>query len=644
MSNKCRLLSLVAAVCTGCLLSGCFSSESRTSPAGPASSSSAAPEASPSGSAAAEKTDSIEGAATETGESSPGAKARPSAAAGKPGLTLSGKPPAKSDSLLFFYGNDPDTINALIANDSVSTEFQRWVYEPLADQKFSNPDEFAPALAESWEFDETSLTYTIHLRKGVKWHPMKLPNGKDLPSREVTARDVKFTFDCILNPSVQAASLRSYYEDPDAKEESEKYKIKVTVVDNYTVKVKWSKPYFQAAEFTLVIPIIPRHVYSVDASGEPISFDFSSKEFAEGFNNHWANRQMCGTGPLIFKEWKKDERVSLERNPDYWGEPFYFSRVVFRCIPNSNTAREVLLQNEIDWGAVPEKNLYLEAKEHPNVKSGKVLPVEFDYPAYRYVGWNLEREFFKDKRVRWALSHAMPINQMIDVVLHGLAQRTTGPMLPGSSANDASIPEVPYDLDRAAELLSEAGWKDTDGSGVRSKVINDVKVPARFDLMIFSDSPTFLTIAEIIKENCRKIGVDVQISPAKWALMLQKLRKKEFDAAMLGWAMSWKQDLFQIWHSSQADAPDSSNSIGYKNPELDKLIEQLRVTLDTGKQTELYHRMHRIIYDDQPYTFLFMEKRTGFRDARLDNIKFYKIRPCFDAREWFATSPRDAGN
>lgn len=558
--------------------------------------------------------------------------------------TRGGVPPAKSDALLMSYANDPDTVNMLIANDNVSTAFQRWVYEPLADQKFSDPDAFEPTLAESWDFDKKNLVFTIKLRKGVKWHPMKLPSGKALPTRELTAKDVKFTFDCILNPNIQAAALRSYYEDADAKDASQKYKIKVTVVDDYTVKVKWTKPYFQAEEFTLNIPIIPRHVYSANEKGEPISFDFSSKEFAEGFNNHWANRAMCGTGPMIFKEWSKEERVVLERNPDYWGEPFFFSKVVFRCIPNSNTSRQQALQNELDWGPVAEKNLFLEGKEHENVKAGKVVPEVFDYPGYRYLGYNMKREFFKDKRVRWALSHAIPVQNIIDVVFKGMARRTTGPTLIGSSSYDASIPEIPFDLERSAELLSEAGWEDSDGSGVRSKTVNGQKIVARFDLMIFADAPSYLTIAEIIKENCRKVGVDVQISASKWGLMLQKLRKKEFDAAMLGWGMSWKQDLFQIWHSSQADIPDSSNAISYGNPELDKLIEEMRVTLDLPKQVEMYHKMHRVIYDDQPYTFLFSEKATAFRDARLSNIKFYKIRPAYDAREWLAKKPRELAN
>lgn len=569
--------------------------------------------------------------------------ARFSQAATPSSTTRGGKRPAPTDTLLLHYQQDPDTINAVTSSDTVSDEFQRWVYEPLAEPRFDNPDELVPALAEKWEFDQNKLEFTIHLRKGVKWHPMTLPNGKALPDREFTARDVKFTFDCILNQHIDAAALRSYYEDPDAKDASQKYKIKVTVVDNSTVKVKWSKPYFMAPEFTLNVPMMPRHVYSVNEQGEPISFDFSSKEFAEGFNNHWANRRMCGTGPMMFVEWAKEEKLVLKRNPNYWGEPFYFDQVLFRNIANSNTARQEVLQNNLDWAVIPEKDLYLQLREHANVKAGKVKLGEYEYPGFRMIAYNVRRDFLKDKRVRWALSHAVPVNKIIDEVWLKLAKRTTGPFVIGSSSYDSSIEPVRYDLTKAAQLLDEAGWKDKDADGIRDKKINNVSVPARFDLMIYSYAPAYKTVAEIVKENCRQIGVDVVISPAKWALMLQKLRKKEFDAAMLGWATTYKSDPFQLWHGSQADIPDSSNGGGYQNPEVDKLIDELRVTLDVKRQVELFHKIHRLIHEDQPFTFLLSDLQTAAYDSRLQNIKYYRLRPCIDQREWFAASPRFLG-
>src|SRR5262245_5961233 len=105
--------------------------------------------------------------------------------------TRGGKAPAKTDTLLISYPNDPDTINGLIANDSVSRDFLRWVYEPLAYQRFADPDHLEPALADSWTFDRKNLLITVKLRRGVKWHPLRLPSGKLLPARDFTARDVK---------------------------------------------------------------------------------------------------------------------------------------------------------------------------------------------------------------------------------------------------------------------------------------------------------------------------------------------------------------------------------------------------------------------------------------------------------------------
>jgi peptide/nickel transport system substrate-binding protein len=555
-------------------------------------------------------------------------------------LTLGGVKPAADDTLVLNYHDDPDTLNPVTSHDTTSESLQRNVYQPLAQRRYSDPDQWEPVLAESWEFDKDKLEYTIHLRKGVKWHPMALPSGKALPSKEFTARDVKFTFDCILNQNVEAAHLRSYYEDPDATEESEKYKIKVSVVDDYTVKIRWSKPYFLSDDYSLDILMAPRHVFSVDEQGEPISFDFGSKEFADGFNNHWANTKMCGTGPLRFKEWKKQDSVQLERNPDYWGAPYAFSRVLDRCITNNNTALQLVLQNELDWSGIPEKDQFLQAKDNSNVKADKVILETYAYPAYRYIGYNEAQPYFKDKRVRWALAHAIPVEQIIEKVYYGLADRLTGPFLPGSSSYDDSLEPIPFDLAKARELLDAAGWKDSDGDGVRDQEIDGKRVPFEFDLIIYSDSAQFLTIAEIMKENCRQIGIKVHVTPTKWALMLQKLRKKEFDACILGWALSWKSDPFQIFHSSQADVPESSNSIGYKNPEVDKLIETLRVTMEPEEQAKLLQQIHRIVYDDQPYTFLFRDKATAGRDARLQNVDFFKIRPCVDSRQWYGKTAR----
>lgn len=125
-----------------------------------------------------------------------------------------GSEPGGGDTLRRYYSNDPDTLSPITGNDEVSTAFYQDVYEPLANRDFANPDKWVGYLATDWQFDEKKLEYTIHLRKGVYWHPMRLPDGRMLPETEFTALDVKFTFDCILNPAVQAANCAASTKTP----------------------------------------------------------------------------------------------------------------------------------------------------------------------------------------------------------------------------------------------------------------------------------------------------------------------------------------------------------------------------------------------------------------------------------------------
>jgi ABC-type transport system substrate-binding protein len=268
--------------------------------------------------------------------------------------------------------------------------------------------------------------------------------------------------------------------------------------------------------------------------------------------------------------------------------------------------------------------------------------IAYDYPQYRFIGYNLKRDLFADRRVRLALSHAVPVQEIIEHIFMGLARPISGPFLPGSAACDPALPPIAYDLAEARRLLDEAGWA-AGPDGVRRKQVRGNDVRATFELLTRAEAPSFQAVAETIKDNCRKIGVEVNIAPVQWALMLTKLDKKDFDAAMLGWAMSWKDDPYQTFHGSQAEVPDSSNSGGYSNPRLDRLIDELRVALDPAKQVELYHRIHRVIYEDQPYTFLFADQETAAYDARLENLKVYLIRPCFDSSEWYSRRPRILG-
>ena len=161
------------------------------------------------------------------------------------------------------------------------------------------------------------------------------------------------------------------------------------------------------------------------------------------------------------------------------------------------------------------------------------------------------------------------------------------------------------DRKKAAQLLDEAGWIDRDGDGVREKIINGSVRRFEFDMLCWSSSPTFKTICSIYKEDLRKIGVLMNVQALDWAIMQKRMEDRDFDAYTGAWALAYESDPYQIWHSSQADVPKSSNMVSFRNAEADRIIEKARETFDLEERKRLFHRFHEILYEEQPYTFFY---------------------------------------
>lgn len=535
-----------------------------------------------------------------------------------------------NDELVRAYPDDPDTLNPLLANDTQSEEFFRHTTEGFAARTVQNPDVWEKQLATDWKRTETEdgkLVFDITLRQGVKWHKVTVKTAageKTIEPREFTSNDVYFTYQVMMNPHVRCAAIRSYYGDLEDVKRTGKY----------SVQFIWKKKYFLAEEFTLGFSPIPRHIFAYKEDGSPLPADVSSEAFAEEFNRHWFNGWICGTGPMKLSVYIPKERVELVRNENYWGQPAYYNKYVYLRVQDDTKRYLMFLKGETDTAGLTPKR-YDEIKERKEYKSGEISVETFDYPVYRYLGWNLNRAIFKDRRVRWAFAHATPREKITKTILRGLASVTDGPFNKNSKAYDKTIPTVQYDPEKAKKLLKEAGWEDTDGNGVLEKNIEGKRIELAFTVIIYQGSEDYQKMAEVLRDEYGKVGAKLEILPLPWDQFLKVLKERKFDACILGWALSWTNDPYQIWHSSQADEEDSSNHISYRNKEVDELIETLRYTIDEDKQVEIYHKIHRIIYDDQPYCFLWVDKGIVAYSNRLTNVRFYgTIRPCYDIREW----------
>lgn len=430
---------------------------------------------------------------------------------------------------------------------------------------------------------EHNPVIVFHMREGVLFHD-------GVP---VTSRDVQFTYEAIMDP----ANLSPRISDFEPV-------LRVETPDDRTVRVVYKRLYSPALG-TWSMGILPQHLLNKEVlraealkrSMDPSSFGIRQSNF---------NRHPVGCGPFQFKEWKTDQFVSLARFEHYWEGPPNYQEYIFRVVPDLVTQEMEFYAGTLDSYAVqPHQVDRLRHDSRFQAFSG----ISF---GYTYIGYNLRREPFRDARVRRALGMALDVEKILKYVLHGQAERITGPFPKQTDYYDPSIPALTYDPEGALRLLEEAGWRK-DSSGRLSKNGQ----PMRFTLITNSGNDLRKAILAVAQDSWRQLGIEVRTDMVEWAVFInERINKRDFDAVVLGWSMGIDPDLYQIWHSSQT-GPNQLNFVGFQDPEADELIVRIRQEYGHEEQVKLCRRLHQIIAAQQPYTFLYVTRWTAVLDRRI---------------------------
>jgi peptide/nickel transport system substrate-binding protein len=497
--------------------------------------------------------------------------------------------PVDGDWLIEHMNSEPATLNPITSVDAAASNVDGYIYESLL-KRDEKTLELVPVLAESWEISEDHLTYIFHLKKNIEWqdgHPF-------------TAKDVLFSFERINDPKVDAAHLRSYYRDIE----------KLEVLDDYTVRYRYRLPYFRALDFCGGIPIVPAHLF----------------KDSDDFNQHPIGRNPVGTGPYKMDRWVTAKEIVLVRNEDYWGEKPHLARIVFKIITDPTAALQVLKQGGLDLLGLRPIQWVRQTQSKRFDESFQKL--KYYTPSYSYIGWNLRRPYFSDPRVRRAMTMSVDRKTILDKLLFGLGTVVTGPFYVKGPDYDPAIKPYPYDPEAATALLKDAGWADHDGDSILDKD----GAPFSFEFLLSSGSRFGETIATILQENLKRVGIKVVIRKLEWAVFVQRIEEHNFDACTLAWSLGWESDPFQLWHSSQQEAK-GSNFVGFTNAEADKLIEEARQEFDPEKRRRMYHRFHQIVHEEQPYTFLFTMESLVAVSRRFRNVQVYPMG--IAPREWW---------
>lgn len=493
------------------------------------------------------------------------------------------------------FGNNLKTITPLVSTDAYASEVQGYIQESLIAR---NPDtlEWEGLIAKSWQVSDDGLTITFQLRDGVTFS-----DGAPL-----TTDDVVFTFQFIMTEAIQAPRERAYYE-----------KIKdVKANGKNEVVFTYKEPYFEALSLAGGMPIMPKHFYG--------PYLQKPQEFNE------SKGLLLGSGPYRLpdpKGWTPDKgNVELVRNERYWGDvqPSY-NRILWTIIQNDNARLTTYRNGKIDdYQARPVE--YQQLKNDPQIM-GKSQNFEYMPPVagYSYIGWNQERNGkptrFADPRVRQAMSYLTDVDRIIKDVFLGYAEAAVSPFSNTSKQHDAALQPWRFNLEKAQELLKAAGYEDRNGDGVLEGKDGQ---PFTFRLTYFGDNEDTKRMVLLLKDLYARAGVKMEPFPQEWPVMLEALNKKDFDAITLGWTSGIETDIYQMFHSSQAKT-DGDNFISYKNPALDKLIDQARATVDEAARMPLWRQAEHIMYEDQPYTFLMRRQNLTFIDKRIHNLQMTKL-------------------
>ena len=466
--------------------------------------------------------------------------------------------PETGDSILLGSLAEPSNLIPQLSTDAASHEVSGLIF--VAPLRYNKNFEIEPWAAESYQSLENGKRLRFTLRKDIRWS-----DGTAL-----TADDVEFTYRLMIDPSTPTAYVEDYLAIK-----------KFTKTGTYSFEVEYEKP-FARALMTWMGAILPRHLLE----GQ----DLRTTSFA---------RHPIGAGPFMLKEWLPGNRLILQASNSYFEGRPYLNETVFRIIPDRSTMFLELKANRLDFMDLSPQQ-YLRQTDGGNWNR--------DWRKYRYLasmytfmGYNLSHPFFKDVRVRQAISFAIDRDSLIKGALLGQGLAASGPYKPGTWPHNQNIKPIPYNPEKAAALLREAGWtKNSNGMLVRNGI------PLSFTILTNQGNDQRIKAATIIQSQLKAIGIQVQIRTVEWAAFLKEfIDKGRFDAVIFGWTIVQDPDIFDVWHSSKA-VPGGLNFVGYKSPEADALLSEARSITDQTKRKQLYDRLQEILHADQPYAFLYI--------------------------------------
>ena len=497
--------------------------------------------------------------------------------------------------------------------------------------------EYIPSLAKSLpEVSEDGLKYHYELREDVRWD-----DGSPL-----TAEDIEFTVKLQICPLTDNANVRGNYTSVIKD---------IILYPNDPLKftmVAFGKNVTNADIFSEVYVQQKAH-WDPNGVLDDLSFadihnpNFKEKEeWSDWFNafNHGDNRyqpnRLVGLGPYQIAEWETGSYIIAKRKENWWGEndsSIYNQNnpeeIIFKIITDEASVFLSLKSQELDATNRVGTTKLFKLQKHDYFNNSYHSAFLNQY-SYYYAGMNMRpdgikrKKFFTDVKVRRAMAHLIPVDEIIEVLLHGEGSRQVAQLSNLKKNYNDTLELIPLDVEKAKELLDQAGWIDTDGNNIRDKVVNGEKLQLSFELSYMSSAASKET-ALMIKESMWRAGVEVNPNPMDFTLFYKNAQEHDFDMMLGGWGGSASySNPYQLWHTTSW-ANKGSNFCGFGDAYSDSLIDAANTALDAEEHRHAIWQLQSKIYQDQPYVFMYSPKRKIVIHKRFDNTEMYFEKPGF---------------
>lgn len=505
----------------------------------------------------------------------------PTACGDREGSAPPGDPdlePVRGGRITIAVNSDPGTLNPMIRTKFLAGSILGVINDGLAEMDENL--QFHPNLAKHWTWSADGLSLTYHLKTEPRWS-----DGEPF-----TARDVVVSYELYVHPDVPNPRS-SNFDDVES----------VTAVDDSTVVFRFTKRSPEMI-FNTAFTMLPAHA-------------------VEGLDpariQEWEiNRDPISVGAYRLAEWIPNERVVLERNPHYYGEPAYLDEVVFKIIPEESVRMLQLAIGEVDL--VSE----LPPQDAERLSGNDEVRVYELGPRYLgYLVYDLDHPALGDARVRNAISFAIDRTSIIDGIMLGFGEKIASPITPliGWAYHDGLEPHA-RDLDRAARLLDAAGWRDSDGDGIRDRD----GTPLSFVIKTRTGDPVRENGVLVIRSNLRDVGIDVTPRMLELSTVLQQVGQGDFDAYLGQVSARLSPDL-----SATFSTGGGFNYGGYSNATVDSLIQAGRTELDRDRAAAIWRQVQEILYEEQPQSMIYAKYplvgiRSEIRDATPTFLSVYE--------------------